>query len=196
MAGRGQGRARRAVVQSRSSDSSMHKYRYPDIFITDLDTFIQLWPHTYNLGLGVSDRAWYVCTLQPVAPGSMSRFYWQPLWCPVLHYSYGAPRCCGVWGSDVNYSNSTADVLAPHNSTTPPPHQETINSTTTTHITAHQQSRQTLLGTAMQILYIVDIRNIVLQILQILDVTDIVDNNYCRYCRYQILQITVSIQYY
>ena len=109
-------------MQSRSCDSSMHKYRYPDIFITDLDTFIQLWPHTYNLGLGVSDRAWYVCTLQPVAPGSMNRFYWQPLWCPVLHYSYGAPRCCGVWGSDVNYSNSTADVLAPHNSTTPPPH--------------------------------------------------------------------------
>ena len=89
---------------------------------TYLDTFIQLWPHTYNLGLGVSDRAWYVCTLQPVAPGSMNRFYWQPLWCPILHYSYGAPRCCGVWGSDVNYSNSTADVLAPHNSTTPPPH--------------------------------------------------------------------------
>ena len=54
-------------MQSRSSDSSMHKYRYPDIFITDLDTFIQLWPHTYNLGLGVSDRASYVCTLQPVA---------------------------------------------------------------------------------------------------------------------------------
>ena len=97
----------------------------------DIQTYLsQIWTHLYNYGHTSITWEWVywcivlglVCTLQPMAPGSMNRFYWQPLWCPVLHYSYGAPRCCGVWGSDVNYSNSTADVLAPHNSTTPPPH--------------------------------------------------------------------------
>ena len=106
-------------MQSRSCDSSLHKYRYPDIFITDLDTFIQLWPHKYNLGLGVLDRPrmysaargawWYeqILLAAPLVPG-ITLF----IWCTALL------RCLGFRCQLQQQHGRRFSAAQQHNTTT------------------------------------------------------------------------------